>query len=252
MVDPDSARAASPTLPRHPNHTSKDQYSHRTVAQILDAQQQAAVQRRLVRAKGQARARRAACGAVATITFGIVPLAVISFAALLSMFLWAVECHKDNNRCDWYQWFLYVMGNLIGLANPLTNISPSNGGLSQIIDLLVSVWALSVAGTAIGIVSALVAVTTTASSIEKTLNSAFKCDRNALTLKAQMLDFEGFVHGMRDPTSDAAVFEDELTEDQMRMLFKRHAREHMPFTSPKHNPLASPCARLRSAARRGC
>jgi hypothetical protein len=52
-----------------------------------------------------------------------------------------------------------VCGNLVGLGNPLTNVSPQPGhAFSEMIDLLVSVWALSVVGTVVGVIGGLTAM----------------------------------------------------------------------------------------------
>jgi len=54
---------------------------------------------------------------------------------------------------DWtaHDGFLYVISNLLGLGNPLSNLSPSSD-FGIWIDILVAVWSLSVASAFIGIV----------------------------------------------------------------------------------------------------
>ena len=46
-----------------------------------------------------------------------------------------------------FQWWLYIMGNLTGLATPLTEITVASSHVfSEIIDVLVAVWSLTLAG----------------------------------------------------------------------------------------------------------
>ena len=65
-----------------------------------------------------------------------------------------VECDSDPDSagaCSYYQWFLYLLGNLVGLGTPLTDNSPSSSSyIGEIIDLLISTWSLSIAGTLYG------------------------------------------------------------------------------------------------------
>ena len=58
------------------------------------------------------------------------------------------------DRCQWYQWFLYVDGNLVSLGNPLTDVSvQSDNSFSQVLDLLISTWSVVLTGIVIGVVS---------------------------------------------------------------------------------------------------
>ena len=50
--------------------------------------------------------------------------------------------------------FYYVMGNLAGLATPLTEVMPEDD-FGKAVDILIAVWSLSVAGACIGIISQL-------------------------------------------------------------------------------------------------
>ena len=58
----------------------------------------------------------------------MVPLAIFGIAALFAAPLYAVECEESKGTgtelCNFYQWFLYISSNLVGLGNPL------NSGLS--------------------------------------------------------------------------------------------------------------------------
>jgi len=195
-----------------------------------DAAADAGAAQRRAAANKQSRSCRGACCAVFTITFALVPLATFLFAAILTVLLWGVECAKDsteNDRsCDYYAWFLYVMGNLVGLATPLTDISPTPGHhLSEMVDLLVSVWAISLAGTSIGIVGALVAVSTSAEEIERKLRSFFSCERAALSFGNANIRFSEFLEDMRDGANQDALFEDEVSNEQLRLIFDAKAVE---------------------------
>jgi len=72
-----------------------------------------------------------------------------------------------NFSCRSSQWILYILGNLVGLATPLTNNTPSSGHIiAELLDILVSTWSLAVAGTVIGIVGALTFTTLAVSGLE--------------------------------------------------------------------------------------
>ena len=99
----------------------------------------------------------------------MIPLFVFAFGAFFAVMLWELECNVERdaeerapyealgrldptNLCSFYQWFLYVVGNLVGLGNPLTNVGPSTGNaMSETLDLLICVWSLGIAGAVIGI-----------------------------------------------------------------------------------------------------
>jgi len=104
------------------------------------------------------------------IIFFVVPTLIFIFAALFATLIFAAECAAASptdpadqvgpraqwDPCSWYGWFLYVMGNLVALATPLTNLSTQSGHtFSELVDLLVAVWALALAASFIGIVSSL-------------------------------------------------------------------------------------------------
>ena len=111
------------------------------------------------------------------IVFVIAPVVVFAIGVVFAVPLWVIECDEDDpngsadadvrtngtsdadqkggpgDSCLYYNWFLYVVGNLVGLANPLTDVNPeSNNGVSEILDLLIAVWSLSLVGVFIGIV----------------------------------------------------------------------------------------------------
>jgi len=96
------------------------------------------------------------------------PIAVFGLSSVFASMLWAVECNAvhsgtaaDNDEempdpCSWYQWLLFVIGNLVGLGNPLTDVGPRTGNtLSEVLCLLVSLWSLALTGCVIGLVGGL-------------------------------------------------------------------------------------------------
>ena len=96
------------------------------------------------------------------------PIAVFGLSSVFAGMLWAVECYgadsgtaADNGEemvdpCSWYQWLLFVIGNLVGLGNPLTDVGPRSGNtLSEGLCLLVSLWSLALTGCVIGLVGGL-------------------------------------------------------------------------------------------------
>ena len=56
-----------------------------------------------------------------------------SVAALFGLLLWAVECAELGDSvegaCDYKEWFLYLIGNLVGLGTPLTSVTPDSDHL---------------------------------------------------------------------------------------------------------------------------
>ena len=97
--------------------------------------------------------KKRSCGLFcAFFVFGmlIVPILVFMVGALFAAILYGVECpwarelNDDDDLsegiCSFYQWWLYIVGNLVGLGNPLTDVGPISGhALAEIIDLLVAV-----------------------------------------------------------------------------------------------------------------
>ena len=82
---------------------------------------------------------------LAACLFVLVPLFLSLLAALLALPLWHVECHYapedelDEASCALVEWWLYVMGNVIGLATPLTDYRPrSERGVSLLCDALIA------------------------------------------------------------------------------------------------------------------
>ena len=104
------------------------------------------------------------CGKfMAFFVFGIivVPVAVFTISAFFALILWGLECSEAVDKsctweesdciCSYYQWWIYIVGNLVGVS--ITDVGPEAGHvLAELIDLLIAVWSLTVAGLVIGLV----------------------------------------------------------------------------------------------------
>jgi len=108
------------------------------------------------------------CLSFTLFTFVFVPVVLFAVSAFFGIFLWRVECDEaesDARRmlkagtitvdldgaCDYYQWFLYILGNLVALGTPLTNVTPIAGNwFGEVLDLLISAWSISLSATAFG------------------------------------------------------------------------------------------------------
>ena len=107
------------------------------------------------------------CGKfMAFFVFGIivVPVAVFTISAFFALILWGLECSEAVDKsctweesdciCSYYQWWIYIVGNLVGVS--ITDVGPEAGHvLAELIDLLIAVWSLTVAGLVIGLVGSL-------------------------------------------------------------------------------------------------
>jgi hypothetical protein len=84
------------------------------------------------------------------VVFLIIPLVVGVLSAFFGALLALVE------EWEFFDGFLYVTQNLVGIAVPLTDVTVSSGNIGgELFDLLVAVWSLSVSGAAIGVIGAL-------------------------------------------------------------------------------------------------
>lgn len=122
----------------------------------------------------------------------MVPLAIFGIAALFAAPLYAVECEESKGTgtelCNFYQWFLYISSNLVGLGNPLNSglstpaplslllllllpplpltrhaltsiragdYTPASGHVfAELFDLLIAAWSMAFAGLVYGLVGA--------------------------------------------------------------------------------------------------
>lgn len=109
----------------------------------------------------------------------LIPSAVLTLSSVFASIMWRIECatattewftnhpnttviSSDSNeyeRCQWFQWFLYVTGNLLGLGNPLTDVGPQSGDtFGQMIDIVIATWSLAITGSVVGLIGGLAAL----------------------------------------------------------------------------------------------
>ena len=169
--------------------------------------------------------RLGTCCVLSTITLVLVPLCAFGFTALLAVPLWSIECAEtqadgsvvgvgEDDVCSYYEWFKYILGNLVGLGNPLTNVSPSSEHIvSEVIDLVVSTWALAMVGTSVGIISGLASVTSFALEVESFLKALFLCEPCAY---GDGLDGAEFIAKLREEGFSVR----EVSDQQAKAIFK--------------------------------
>ena len=109
-------------------------------------------------------------GVFSLVVIVVVPAAVFTLSSLFTTLLWGIECleyraerdeassgFEDHTDiiCNWYQWFKYVVGNLVGVD--LSDIGDYLSGhiFAEMLDLLVSIWSLAVTGSVVALVGGL-------------------------------------------------------------------------------------------------
>ena len=112
------------------------------------------------------------------IGFIMIPFVLFGIAVLLGAMLLAVECPEARTRlqlirngtgpfvdsdgidmdamCSYYEWFKYVLGNMVALATPLTPVTPASGHVvGEMLDLLIATWSTTVGGAFYGVIGAM-------------------------------------------------------------------------------------------------
>jgi hypothetical protein len=115
----------------------------------------------------------------------LIPSAVFTVAAFFAAALWSIECDaymldvaadlasgESSDMCSYYEWWLYIIGNLVGVSVADVTVE-SNHPFSAILDLLISVWSLSVAGLVVGLLGSLSWVHLFAESTDSSLTRGF-------------------------------------------------------------------------------
>ena len=92
--------------------------------------------------------------------FLIVPVIVLAVAALFGLLLAELEGWSFPDG------FYYIISMLCGLPNPLTDVDPDTTE-GRIIDIVIAIWALALAGTIIGIVGGMSVIGNLIESAEK-------------------------------------------------------------------------------------
>ena len=116
----------------------------------------------------------------------LIPLAVFAVSAFFAVILWEIECEaymhyvaadmasgEDPNMCSFYEWWLYIVGNLVGVSVADVTVE-SNHAFSAILDLLISVWSLAVAGLVVGLLASFSWVTLIAQSADSGIIRGFE------------------------------------------------------------------------------
>jgi len=116
----------------------------------------------------------------------LIPLTVFAVAAFFAVLLWWIECDaymldvaadlasgEGSDMCSFYEWWLYIVGNLVGVSVADVTVE-SNHAFSAILDLLISVWSLAVAGLVVGLLASLSWVTLIAEGADSSLTRGFQ------------------------------------------------------------------------------
>ena len=91
--------------------------------------------------------------------FVVIPIVIIVVALLFGFILAEVEGWSIKDG------FYYIISMLCGLPNPLTDVTPENDE-GKIVDIVIALWALSLAGTIIGIVGGMSVINSLVDSAE--------------------------------------------------------------------------------------
>ena len=91
--------------------------------------------------------------------FIFIPITVMLMGAFFGAILAEVEGWKIKDG------FYYIISMLCGLPNPLTDVTPDSDE-GKIVDIIIALWALSLAGTIIGIVGGMSVINTLVESAE--------------------------------------------------------------------------------------
>jgi len=128
------------------------------------------------------------CAAFCTFVFVgivIVPIAVFVISAFFAIIMWGIECKEAKDEygddvddeapgmCDYYQWWVYIVGNLVGVQVAEIDGPLAGHKFAEIVDLLVSVWSLTIAGLVIGLVGSLAWVNVLTESADERMTGAF-------------------------------------------------------------------------------
>lgn len=91
--------------------------------------------------------------------FVFIPITVMIMGIVFGFILAEVEGWSVKDG------FYYIISMLCGLPNPLTDVTPENDE-GKIVDIVIALWALSLAGTIIGIVGGMSVINSLVDSAE--------------------------------------------------------------------------------------
>lgn len=111
-----------------------------------------------------------------TFVFFVVPVAVIAIAFIFGVLLAEVEGWSIMDG------FYYVTSMLCGLPTPLTTVEPDTDE-GKIMDIIIAIWALAVAGTIIGVVAGMSFITRLIDSAEAAFLRKRKVDEDEATFE---------------------------------------------------------------------
>jgi len=214
------------------------------------------------------------------LVFGLVyvPIAVFGVSAFFAAPLFAIECQEAKKEqglpaierlcnsqhrscpCSFYEWWKYILSNLTGLANPLTNVGPESGHwVSEVIDLLVAVYSLTICGLIIGIVGNLTWVNAITERTDKRISermmkripgksrvhvkaNASTAGMNLKEFKAHCLD-QGIsassdqVHALFDraDTTESGIIDEDQVEKMIGQLRDVNPPAGLPFLASSRN-----------------
>lgn len=173
------------------------------------------------------------CSAFCTfVVFGIivVPICVFAISAFFALILWPIECAEarelygeDNveaqapGMCSFYEWWVYIVGNLVGVSVAEVEVSSSHV-FAAVLDLLISVWSLTIAGLVIGLVGSLAWVNLLTESADSSLTGGFDkafgfaAEARSAASATEGMDFDAFVSLCRSKGIAA-------DEERLRELF---------------------------------
>ena len=176
----------------------------------------------------------------------LVPMVLFLMALLMGLMLMAIECDEAKRRhagnaqlfyngteavdidgidvdamCSVYEWFKYVLGNMVALATPLTVVTPSSGHvLGEMLDLLIAAWSVTMAGVFYGIIGALAFTSVMVEATEGSLMRTWQ----RLLMKGAMGELVKHESGM-DFAEFLSVAPSNYSEKQLRELFERADRD---------------------------
>ena len=164
----------------------------------------------------------------------LVPVILFAVSAFFGALLMAIECNENkgiagdattgsaaDGTCSFYEWFKYVLGNLVALATPLTDVSPVSGHVAaEMLDLLIGAWSMSIAGVIYGLIGALTFTTAVVNSTDEAITRRWATVLNRRTVRAMDnlvadttgMDFDEF-------SAAASTLPIELSKERLRELF---------------------------------
>ena len=104
--------------------------------------------------------------------FIVVPVIVLAISFIFGLILAEVE------GWDIMDGFYYITSMLCGLPNPLTDVEPDTTE-GKIVDIIIAIWALALAGTIIGIVGGMSVISQLVESAEKAVQKFKKATGGA-------------------------------------------------------------------------